>query len=51
MLSRQDPLTQLYNRYELEKVVPEVIANAVEKNEPLTCLMIDVDYYLSLIHI
>ncbi|OAN13004.1 hypothetical protein A3K86_15150 [Photobacterium jeanii] len=45
MLSRQDPLTQLYNRYELEKVVPEVIANAVEKNEPLTCLMIDVDYY------
>ncbi|MGF1692140.1 sensor domain-containing diguanylate cyclase [Photobacterium kagoshimensis] len=44
-LSRQDPLTQLLNRYELEKVVPKLLHNAQHFQLPITCLMIDIDFY------
>ncbi|MGR5078204.1 diguanylate cyclase [Photobacterium swingsii] len=44
-LSRQDPLTQLLNRYELEKVVPKLLHNAQHSQQPITCLMIDIDFY------
>lgn len=44
-ISRQDPLTGLWNRYELEAVVPYLINQATNKKQPLSCLMIDIDYY------
>ncbi|WP_261859026.1 sensor domain-containing diguanylate cyclase [Photobacterium sanguinicancri] len=44
-LSRQDPLTQLLNRYELEKVVPQLLHKARLLTQPITCLMIDIDFY------
>ncbi|WP_428739393.1 sensor domain-containing diguanylate cyclase [Sulfurimonas sp.] len=44
-LSILDPLTEIYNRRHFKKVVPDLINIAKRKNELITFLMIDIDYF------
>ncbi|WIH28803.1 sensor domain-containing diguanylate cyclase [Photobacterium damselae] len=44
-LSRYDALTQLFNRYELDTIAPNLINKAQKQQKSLTCLMIDIDFY------
>ncbi|WP_194436382.1 sensor domain-containing diguanylate cyclase [Vibrio fluminensis] len=44
-LSKTDPLTGLYNRYQLDDIAPKLIDKAIESNTYLAAAVIDVDYY------
>ncbi|MFT4552771.1 MAG: two-component system cell cycle response regulator [Chlamydiales bacterium] len=44
-LSERDPLTDLYNRYVLNNQVVELISKSREDDDPLSVLMIDIDYF------
>ncbi|MGF1909277.1 sensor domain-containing diguanylate cyclase [Vibrio kasasachensis] len=44
-LSKTDPLTGLYNRYQLDNIAPELIARMTELHTNLSIAVIDVDYY------
>ncbi|MDF1617449.1 GGDEF domain-containing protein [Petrocella sp. FN5] len=44
-LSSRDPLTNLYNRRNLDHKLLEHYQKAVEAKTPLTVLMVDIDYY------
>ena len=44
-LSKTDPLTSLFNRYQLDSVAPALISTAENNDQPLAAVMIDVDYY------
>ncbi len=44
-MSRTDPLTGLYNRYQLDHLVPKMVDRAQELEKPVTLSIIDVDYY------
>ncbi|MDV5169979.1 GGDEF domain-containing protein [Photobacterium rosenbergii] len=46
-LSRRDPLTQLYNRYALERKLPDLI-NEINKVHPLSIIMVDIDNFKSI---
>ncbi|WP_082008510.1 GGDEF domain-containing protein [Photobacterium gaetbulicola] len=43
-LSRQDPLTRLYNRHALERYLPELMAK-ISKVQPLSIIMMDIDHF------
>ncbi|RJX68971.1 GGDEF domain-containing protein [Vibrio sinensis] len=45
LLSKTDPLTGLYNRYQLDTIIPTLVTKAAEQAENLAAVMIDVDYY------
>jgi diguanylate cyclase (GGDEF)-like protein len=44
-LSRTEPLTGLYNRYQLDSMTPSLISNAQVNNHALALVIIDIDYY------
>ncbi|MGR5130969.1 diguanylate cyclase [Vibrio alfacsensis] len=44
-LSKTDPLTGLYNRYQLDNIAPMLIKRATSKQESLAIAIIDIDYY------
>ncbi|ROV62143.1 sensor domain-containing diguanylate cyclase [Vibrio ponticus] len=44
-LSKTDPLTGLYNRYQLDDIAPKLIDKAIESDTYLAAAVIDVDYY------
>lgn len=44
-LSRTDPLTGLYNRYQLDSLTPSLISNAQISGNSLALVIIDIDYY------
>lgn len=45
LLSITDPLTEIYNRRHFETIMKKEFARVIRYNIPLTCLMIDVDYF------
>lgn len=45
VLSKTDPLTGLYNRYQLDTIGPELTQKAASKHRNLAVIMIDIDYY------
>ncbi|TFH89848.1 diguanylate cyclase [Vibrio ouci] len=45
VLSQTDPLTGLYNRYQLDTIGPELTQHAANKQNNLAVIMIDIDYY------
>ncbi|GAK87349.1 GGDEF domain [Vibrio ponticus] len=45
VLSKTDPLTGLYNRYQLDDIEAQLIIKAVGNNEHLAAAVIDVDFY------
>ncbi len=40
-----DPLTALYNRRYLEKILPKLLRNCSNKNRPLAAIMADIDFF------
>lgn len=44
-LSTTDPLTGLYNRYQLDKITPKLIKQALKENTHIAVLMLDLDDY------
>ena len=44
-LSRTEPLTGLYNRYQLDHIAPQLIHNATVTNNPIAVTILDIDYY------
>lgn len=44
-LSKTDPLTKLYNRYQLDKIGPKLVHSATSNEQNLSVVMIDIDYY------
>ncbi|NOH80393.1 diguanylate cyclase [Vibrio sp. RE86] len=44
-LSKTDPLTKLYNRYQLDKIGPKLAKVAAQEKHHLAVIMIDIDYY------
>lgn len=44
-LSKTEPLTGLYNRYQLDKITPKLIEQALSKNIHIAVLMLDLDDY------
>ncbi|CAM3576530.1 sensor domain-containing diguanylate cyclase [Parendozoicomonas haliclonae] len=44
-VSRTDPLTQLFNRHHLKTVVRQVVNTAASDQQPVTVILIDIDYY------
>ncbi|BBM66417.1 GGDEF domain-containing protein [Vibrio alfacsensis] len=44
-LSKTDPLTGLYNRYQLDKIAPTLIKRAKSKPQNFAIAIIDIDYY------
>ncbi len=44
-LSRTEPLTGLNNRYQLDKIAPQLIHNAAASNTPIAITVLDIDYY------
>ncbi|WP_394126338.1 diguanylate cyclase [Vibrio hepatarius] len=45
VLSQTDPLTGLYNRYQLDTIGPELTQHAANRQNNLAVIMIDIDYY------
>jgi diguanylate cyclase (GGDEF)-like protein len=45
LLSITDPLTEIYNRRHFETIMKKEFARVIRYNIPLTCLIIDVDYF------
>lgn len=44
-LSRTDPLTGLYNRYQLDKITPSLCKTALDEQKQISVLMLDLDDY------
>ncbi len=44
-LALRDPLTGLWNRRELDANLPSLLARCASADEPVSCLMIDVDHF------
>lgn len=44
-LSKIEPLTGLYNRYQLDKITPNLIKQALKENTHIAVLMLDLDDY------
>ncbi|OLQ92934.1 hypothetical protein BIY22_00080 [Vibrio panuliri] len=45
LISKTDPLTGLYNRYQLDDIAPQLVTKAIKTNTHLAAAVIDVDYY------
>ncbi|MDD9196990.1 diguanylate cyclase [Aliivibrio sp. S3MY1] len=45
LLSKTDPLTGLYNRYQLDKITPKLVEQALKENTNIAVLMLDLDDY------
>ncbi|KOO15507.1 hypothetical protein AKJ18_11005 [Vibrio xuii] len=45
VLSQTDPLTGLYNRYQLDTIGPKLTLKASQQHNNLAVIMIDIDYY------
>ena len=43
--SRTDSLTQLGNRYQFNNLLPSQVANAVRQGEPLSLVLMDIDFF------
>ena len=44
-LSKTDPLTGLYNRYQLDKITPSLCKTALDEQKQISVLMLDLDDY------
>jgi len=45
VLSQTDPLTKLYNRYQLDSIGPQMTKAAAQNHHNFAVIMIDIDYY------
>ncbi|RTZ17486.1 GGDEF domain-containing protein [Vibrio aquaticus] len=45
IMSQTDPLTKLYNRYQLDSIGPELTHTAAQHHHNCAVVMIDIDYY------
>lgn len=45
VMSKTDPLTSLYNRYQLDDIAPQLTQVAASQHQPLAVVMIDIDFY------
>ena len=45
ILSKTDPLTKLYNRYQLDDIAPDMVSKAQINKQNLAVAVLDVDYY------
>jgi diguanylate cyclase (GGDEF)-like protein len=44
-LSKTDPLTKLYNRYQLDTIAPTLIQKAINQDSKIAIVIIDIDFY------
>ncbi|KHD23323.1 hypothetical protein NM09_18980 [Vibrio caribbeanicus] len=44
-LSKTDPLTKLYNRYQLDTIAPTLIQKAINQGTQIAIVIIDIDFY------
>lgn len=44
-MSKTDPLTGLYNRYQLDHITPELIEHSTQAQSNLAVIVLDIDYY------
>lgn len=44
-MSKTDPLTGLFNRYQLDHITPQLIERSTQANDNLAVIVLDIDYY------